>query len=375
MAAIGTAQSSAVADRARGRRPPRPAARSGAAPPTRSSRVSSTSWAPVICTGSSRAPDQPGVGVGDDLAHQVGAGARCWASWSTWARTCSTGTPSVGRRGLGGDGGDLGADRGVARARRRRGRRCAAVSKATRCRYQPPAARARQTAATKNSKPARPRRTGRVSRIRAVACDRAADPPIGPARRCRRCCGAGCAGAARGAAAGVRSSPAGSPSRTTCRTCGIGWHRGYEGFELGAMAISAVVVPRACSSSAWRSASSLTLARHRGGPAAAHPRRRRRSSCRSSSYPRELHGLAGRRPGDAPAGAGRRRAAAALTVAAVAGCLDEPLFAGYTRVIRRHGATADRRRSRCDTPSVGSPPSGRRPDHTTRSTGPRKART
>jgi len=27
----------------------------------------------------------------------------------------------------------------------------------------------------------------------------------------------------------------------TCRTCGIGWQRGYEGFELGAMAISAVV--------------------------------------------------------------------------------------------------------------------------------------
>ena len=27
----------------------------------------------------------------------------------------------------------------------------------------------------------------------------------------------------------------------TCRTCGIGWHRGYEGFELGAMAINAVV--------------------------------------------------------------------------------------------------------------------------------------
>ena len=27
-----------------------------------------------------------------------------------------------------------------------------------------------------------------------------------------------------------------------CRTCGIGWHRGYEGFELGAMAISAVIV-------------------------------------------------------------------------------------------------------------------------------------
>ena len=28
----------------------------------------------------------------------------------------------------------------------------------------------------------------------------------------------------------------------TCKTCGIGWHRGYEGFELGAMSISAVVV-------------------------------------------------------------------------------------------------------------------------------------
>lgn len=27
----------------------------------------------------------------------------------------------------------------------------------------------------------------------------------------------------------------------TCKTCGIGWHRGYEGFELGALAISAVV--------------------------------------------------------------------------------------------------------------------------------------
>lgn len=26
-----------------------------------------------------------------------------------------------------------------------------------------------------------------------------------------------------------------------CRTCGIEWRRGYEGFELGAMAISAVV--------------------------------------------------------------------------------------------------------------------------------------
>lgn len=26
-----------------------------------------------------------------------------------------------------------------------------------------------------------------------------------------------------------------------CRTCGIGWHRGYEGFELGAMAINAVI--------------------------------------------------------------------------------------------------------------------------------------
>ena len=27
----------------------------------------------------------------------------------------------------------------------------------------------------------------------------------------------------------------------TCRTCGIGWHRGYEGFELGAMAVSIIV--------------------------------------------------------------------------------------------------------------------------------------
>jgi uncharacterized protein (DUF983 family) len=27
----------------------------------------------------------------------------------------------------------------------------------------------------------------------------------------------------------------------TCRTCGIGWRRGYEGFELGAMAINIIV--------------------------------------------------------------------------------------------------------------------------------------
>lgn len=27
-----------------------------------------------------------------------------------------------------------------------------------------------------------------------------------------------------------------------CRTCGIEWRRGYEGFELGALAISAVLV-------------------------------------------------------------------------------------------------------------------------------------
>ena len=27
-----------------------------------------------------------------------------------------------------------------------------------------------------------------------------------------------------------------------CRTCGIGWQRGYEGFELGALAISAILV-------------------------------------------------------------------------------------------------------------------------------------
>jgi uncharacterized protein (DUF983 family) len=26
-----------------------------------------------------------------------------------------------------------------------------------------------------------------------------------------------------------------------CRTCGISWQRGYEGFELGALAVSAVV--------------------------------------------------------------------------------------------------------------------------------------
>jgi uncharacterized protein (DUF983 family) len=27
----------------------------------------------------------------------------------------------------------------------------------------------------------------------------------------------------------------------TCRTCGISWRRGYEGFELGALAVSTIV--------------------------------------------------------------------------------------------------------------------------------------
>ncbi len=27
-----------------------------------------------------------------------------------------------------------------------------------------------------------------------------------------------------------------------CRTCGLGWQRGYEGFELGAMSINIIVV-------------------------------------------------------------------------------------------------------------------------------------
>jgi uncharacterized protein (DUF983 family) len=27
----------------------------------------------------------------------------------------------------------------------------------------------------------------------------------------------------------------------TCRTCGIGWRRGYEGFELGAATINAII--------------------------------------------------------------------------------------------------------------------------------------
>jgi uncharacterized protein (DUF983 family) len=29
--------------------------------------------------------------------------------------------------------------------------------------------------------------------------------------------------------------------QATCRTCGITWRRGYEGFELGALAVSTVV--------------------------------------------------------------------------------------------------------------------------------------
>ena len=189
----------------------------------------------MICTGPARGADQPGVGVGDDLSHQVGAGGGLGELVDLRLHV-GDGHAERRRRGVGGDGGDLG--RGWPASSSTTAARSAlwSVSKATRCSHHPPAARARQTAATKNSTPARPRRIGRVSRIAGRRLR-----TVSAAARCRRCCGGACAGAAPGAAGAARSSPAGSRKQETCRTCGIGWHRGYEGFELGAMAISAVV--------------------------------------------------------------------------------------------------------------------------------------
>ena len=373
MAAIGTAQSSAR--RVVSRTPTFSTGSSiGGRPPTRSSRVSCTSWAAVICTGSSRSPMR-----------------RAWASVTIWrirlapavvrttastvASSCSTGTPSVVAVACAAVvviWARIASSFSTTRARSP----LRWVSNATRWRYQPPAASARHTAATKNNKPARPRRTGEVSRICAVSCDRVADRARpGPPVAARGCCGGVCAGDARGAAGGVRSSPVGSPSRR----------------RVARAASAGTAATRASSSGRWRSARSSASACSLVGlgvgvvvtwPDIAvvplliilgvvrrHPARR--------GVPGELHGVAGGRPGDAPAGAGRRLAAASLTcwfgdagrtsVRWLHWCHSPPLEVAPT-------ATTSSR-SRCDTPSVRSPPSGRTIRHTTGSRTPERQRT
>ena len=124
-------------------------------------------------------PDQAGVGVGDDLAHQVGAGAGLGELVDLGAQSAA-GSAERGGRGVGGDGGDLVADGGVLEHDVGEVAAASTVSKATRWSHQPPAARARQTAARKNSKPARPRRIAPSLADSAVAlrpCAAVADRP------------------------------------------------------------------------------------------------------------------------------------------------------------------------------------------------------
>ena len=102
-----------------------------------------TSWAPVICTGASRLADQVGVGVDEDLAISWRRRRRCRASWSTWART-SVGRrrPSVAAVASAATVAISVADAGVAQHDVGARSPLRAVSNATRCRNQPPAARA-----------------------------------------------------------------------------------------------------------------------------------------------------------------------------------------------------------------------------------------
>ena len=110
-------------------------------------------------------------------------------------------------------------------------------------------------AATKNNSPASPRRTRRsLAKIGGVAAsapsaraaygaarvtaDDAGEPRPslakmlwrGARRRCPWCGGRGAFFTGWFA------------KQDRCRTCGLGWQRGYEGFELGAMAINIIVV-------------------------------------------------------------------------------------------------------------------------------------
>ena len=86
-----------------------------------------------------------------------------------------------------------------------------------------------------------------------------------------------------------------------CKTCGIGWHRGYEGFELGAMAISAIVVFGTLIVAVGIGVVA-TLPDVAVRPAAPHPRGGGDRAA-DPRLPGELHGVAGRGPGDAPADA------------------------------------------------------------------------
>ena len=213
----------------------------------------------------------------------------------------------------------------------------------------------------KNSKAARPRRIGRFSRMRCRSVRSCRPSAARPSSR--RCCGGGCGGAARGAAGGGRSSPAGSPSRRPAGRAGSG--------GAGATRASSSGRWRSAPSSAsgrWSSASAIGdrghVARRRGGAAAADPRGGA-IVLPIVVYPVsytlwQAVDLAMRppEPGDGSAAAADRGATVLGVVMAVTRRdAYEPLFADYTRVIRR-------RRSGCDTPSVRSPPIGTdRPDH------------
>ena len=56
----------------------------------------------------------------------------------------------------------------------------------------------------------------------------------------------------------------------TCRACGISWRRGYEGFELGAMAVSIIICFGALVSGVGLSAPSQGAARPHSNPVASH---------------------------------------------------------------------------------------------------------
>ena len=120
-----------------------------------------------------------------------------------------------------------------------------------------------------------------------------------------------------------------------CRTCGIGWQRGYEGFELGALAISAILVLGTLVAAmtvgivlTLPGVDVLPLLLILGAGAVVLP---------IAALPDELHAVAGRGPGDAPARAGGRGAAGPSLIrraGTAREALNERLFVGYTHVIR-----------------------------------------
>ena len=281
----------------------------------------------MICTGSLRSPMRRACESADDLAqHRVERGVVGGDVVIDQHGQLRRRDPELIGGGGRDHGGELIAEPG-SRPPRRPPRRWST------CRTRPGGATSRRLTSAehrpptiRNNNQASPRRTTcslADRRTPATAMRRGPPPTVGPwsAPRSRRCCGVVSADVARGAGAAARSSVGGSPRTDRCHTCGISWQRGYEGFELGAMTISAIVCLGTLILTlvvaiviTWPDLPVVPLLAILGVGALALP---------VLMYPISYTSVAGDRSGDAPSGGGRRRCATARRTGAFVRATDQ----------------------------------------------------